>query len=317
MSMQQAIMTTESAFKTATASPVLNTDYIALRIDTDNGVYFRREPQFWGPVRSAHTRNRRERTGTERFLIRGNVSQVLHRVQAPLLIRWALQPVDQTPTPDLPWTTSVAAGHLGTAQFDGAHEQMDNGTMRRRLVNGAVCVSGRIEGNNQTDLIRYSANFIAATEGPSSFTAPAATDYPTSEYVFQDMWSGSGIFKVGSATTSVSSWAIDWTNFVTPQWYEASSIIEPRMMGRDINFTFTERLNSTPDRRTPFDARTAQDCEFTLHDGTGSVKFDFHARSFMESIQDSLPLQNEYTRTITASVFFDPAQGTDLTLTFA
>jgi hypothetical protein len=30
-----------------------------------------------------------------------------------------------------------------------------------------------------------------------------------------------------------------------------------------------------------------------------------------------LPLQNEYTRTITAGVFFDPATGTDLTLTFA
>jgi hypothetical protein len=315
MARQWLVLTSESAYKTKTSTPTINVDFINVRLDQSNAFTPRQTPIPW-ELRSADTDNERVLTGYERSAYTGRLSTVLYAVQAPFLLKWALTKVDQTPTPDLPWTTTEPAGDLGSVSADFAIEDPVAGTQAKLVYRGGKVLGGELTGSAESPLMRLTLDLAFSDTAASVLAEPAVTAYPTDPYVFQDLTGGSAIFKVGSTTTNFRSFSLRWQNNVIPAYDEFAVPQRMRLRGRTIDFETQLLYKTSTDRRTAFTGRTAQDCEFTFANGTNTAKIDLHARSFFSAVEDGLALDDEFTQTVTGQTYFDTATSSSVTLTF-
>lgn len=315
MARQWLVLTSESAYKTKTASPVLNTDMINIRLDQADSFTVRQAPIPW-ELRTADTDNERVLTGYERSSYTGRLQTVLYAVQAPFLLRWALGKVDQVPTPKIPWVTTEPTGDLGSASADFAIEDPVTGTQSKLVYRGGKVLGGELSGSAESPLMRLSLDLAFSDTAASALAEPAVTAYPTAPYTFQDLTGGTSIFKVGSTTTNFRSFSLRWTNNVRAAYDEFAVPQRMRLRGREIGFETQLLYKTSVDRRAAFTGRTAQDCEFTFDNGTNTAKIDLHARTFFSSVADGLALDDEFTQTVSGDTYFDTAQAASVTLTF-
>lgn len=304
-----ATLTTESAHGTATASPVLNADYIALRLDQDTAVSVFRQPVIQR-VRTADTRNALAYARSERYQCPGRISTLLYATHAPLLLKWALVPMAGGTTP---WTSSIPAGNLPSMTLEHAYEDVA-GTLIKRKFTGGYVLGGRLAGDNQSDFVRLELDVQFSAAAASTVSAPAASAYPSDPYTFQD--SSGGLTIGGSVVTSYTAFEFAWQNRMALPFDEAATVQRGRLRGRDATVNATLKLKNSPDRRGALEALTAQTMSLVLNNGTNSVTFNFGTDSVMESIQTALPLGDEAMELLAIPVTYDVSDDRLLAVSF-
>lgn len=324
MARQFLQIVTESAYRVPTATPALNVDRIPIRISDGNAFALRPAPQFW-TIRSADSRNRRALTGSERTVLAGRLQTRLYYEQAPLLLKWALQPILAGGPPAVPWATAEPVGDLASCTVYHAIER-DDGTLRRRAYEGCKVGGGELAGDNGTDLLTLSLDLVASTPrgdptaatptadpDATEFPEPASADYPVRACVFQD---SAGALKIGDIRSNYSSFRLTWRSNLDPRHDEFRYITSARHNGRDVDFNANLLLKATPDDRTTLETVSPLDCSVTFTDGTYSFTFDFNGFNYVTADADATPLERRFDHTLSLSNYLDPAS-TDMTLSFA
>lgn len=300
MSREFAVLTIESAYGTIQTSPTLNTQFIPLRLNEGNAVTVRRSP-VRQVVRTADTRNRRAFQISERHSVAGQIKCLAYVAHMPLLMRWALTPINSGQTS--PWTTSEQPNDLASCTLDHAIEDPTNGTITRYRYTGLKVESGSLTFDNQTDMGVLTLNVIGKTTGSTSFAVPTDSDYPATVYCLQDLTT----IGLGGTTTNIRSIALNWTNDMAARFDELSSLASCRLRGRTVDLTASLLYKISPDRRTQFNNQTALTCEFTFTNGSNTMVWDFYDNCTLSSVGDQTPLAEEFEQELTAESFYDAA----------
>ena len=309
MAREWAILTTESAYGTLTDTPVLNTDYIALRLDQGNSLTIRKTPA-QQVIRTHDTLNRRAFRHSERYSVGGTIRCLAYATHLPLLLPWALQPINGAQ--DSPWTTTEQPNDLASCTLDHTMEDSSGNLIKTRY-SGLKVASGELVFNNQTDIGVLTLQVVGKSATTHSQTEPAYTAYPSDVYCLQDLTT----FKIASATTNFRQFTVRWNNMLRSRYDEAATLSSCRMRGRDLDYEAVLLLKSSPARRTAFEGLTAQDCEFVWNNGSNTMTFDFNGNSYIDSIQpETTPLEDEFEQTLLLHSHYDGSAGTDLSLSF-
>jgi hypothetical protein len=300
LSREFATLTIESAYGTIQTTPTINTQYIPLRLSEGNAVTVRRTP-IVQTVRTADTRNRRAFTVTERHAVAGQIKCLAYVAHMPLLMRWALTPINAGQTS--PWTTAEQPNDLASCTLDYAMEDPTSGTVTKYRYTGLKVQSGSLTFDNQTDMGMLTLNVIGRTTGSTTFSAPTDSDYPSAVYCLQDLTT----IGLGGSTTNIRSLALNWTNDLAPRYDETAFLSSCRLRGRTVDLTASLLYKISPDRRTQLNDQTALTCEFVFTSGANTMTLDFYDNCRLSSVGDQTPLAEEFEQEITAQSYYDAA----------
>lgn len=176
-------------------------------------------------------------------------------------------------------------------------------------------------GNSVDPTLQAFANPATAptfntTTTPSTFCAPATPNLPINPYLFINAsntgGSGSaGFLQIGSgaltARTQFQSVAMSCTNKLMPRYWANRSVQFSQFCGRSVTLTAQNFLTNVPDDRTAYEGLVGQSISFSLSNGTHSASFVLNTNNIMTTFEDSLPLDDIYTQTLTAKSQWDPA----------
>jgi hypothetical protein len=310
MAREFATLTIESAYGTIQTTPTINTQYVPLRLNEGNAITVRRTPVVQ-TVRTADTLNRRSFIVTERHMVEGQIKCLAYVPQMPLLLGWALTPINSGQT--TPWTTTERPNDLASMTLDHAIEDPVSGTVTKYRYTGLKVRSGSLVFDNQTDMGVLTLDVVGKTTGSTTFSEPADTDYPSAVYCLQDLTT----IKYGEATTNIRSLNLSWTNDMAARHDETASLSSCRMRGRTVDFSSALLYKISPDRRAAFIAQTVQDCEFVFTSGANTMTLEFAGTNYISGLNDQTPLAEEFEQEITVGSFYDTTANTDFSLAFS
>lgn len=309
MAREWLIATIESAYGTIKSSPTVNTEYIPVRLSEDNSFTMRKVP-IRQTIRTADTRNRRAFTLSKRTQYEGQLKCLAYVAHMPLICQWATSMINSGQSS--PWTTTERPNDLASCTIDHAIEDPSAGTVTKTRYTGVKVASMEAVWDNQTDYGKVTLNLVGKTSTTHTQTEPADSDYPSAVYCLQDLTT----IKFGSTTTNIRSFRLSVANTMAKHFDEAATLSYCRMKGRDVNFGSQLLYKIGTDRRDAFTALTAQDCEFTFTSGSNTMKFDFDNTNYIGSLEDSLPLGDEFSQDMTVEAFYDTSVDGDLAVTF-
>lgn len=310
MAREFATLTIESAYGTPTnANATINTTYIPLRLNEGSAITVRRAPVVQ-TVRTADTLNRRSFIVNERHTVAGQIKCLAYVPQMPLLLGWALTPIDSGQT--APWTTTERPNDLASMTLDHAIEDPVSGTVTKYRYTGLKVRSGSLVFDNQTDMGVLTLDVVGKTTGSTTFSEPADTDYPAAVYCLQDLTT----IKYGSSTTNIRSLSLSWTNDLAARHDESPGLASCRLRGRTVDFMSALLYKISPDRRDAFINQTVQDCEFEFTSGANTMKFEFAGTNYISGLNDQTPLAEEFEQEITVGSFYDTTANTDFAISF-
>lgn len=302
-------LTYESSYGTFNGSPGSGEQFL-ITLPGPNSFTMRPVPMRY-TIRDPGGLNRMRLVGSNQLSLSGRLMTVLHPSQAEKFLGICLN-------------TSGTREELGSFTLDHAFvSEASPATILYKRYLGCKCAKGSLTASNEGENQKFmmSLDIVGSTPGTitvSDFATPAPSGMPSDlPYVFQNT---GGNISIGSTRTQYRSVSIDWTNILDVLFDESQYASAIRFCGRDIGFSFTERLRTNSDRST-FEGTTAVTSSIELDNGTNSVTFAFGARTFFTAVDDDLQLSKAHYRTIKSAVFLDPSAasgaGTDLTLTFA
>lgn len=255
--------------------------------------------------------NRRRLTGTEQIALSGRLMTVLHPSQADKFLNTLL-------------TTSGTREELGSFTLDHAFlsEASSAAFLYKRYL-GCKAKKVGISCSNEGENVKTMVNVDVIGSTPATITvsdmatpAPSnmASDLP---YTFQD--TSGALVLASTARTQYSSFSLEVNNILDLLFDESQYAGAIRFCGRDINFSFRQRLNLNTDRTT-FEGVTAFSTAVTFNNGTNTAVFTLGSRNFFTSLEDDLQLDKAYYRTINSEVYLDTSlssgAGNDLVLSF-
>jgi hypothetical protein len=309
MAREALIWTVESAYGTIKTSPVLNTDYLPIRLSDGNSFTVRRAP-IRQVINTADTNNLRAFVVSRRYQVLGQLKCLAYVGHMPLLLRWALQGINSGQTS--PWTTTELPGDLASATLDHFIEDPSAGTVTKYRYTGMKVLSGEAVWNNETDIGMVTMQLVGKAATTHTQTEPADSDYPSNVYCLQDLTT----IKIGSTTTNLSEFRVTWNNNLARRFDEAPTLNSCRLRGRNVDFGANLLYKIATDRRAAFTGQTAQDSEFVFTNGANTMGFDFAATNYISSLEDALPLADDFTQMLGVEAFYDTTANTDLTLSF-
>ncbi len=150
----------------------------------------------------------------------------------------------------------------------------------------------------------------------STFAYPATNNLPINPYLFINAsntgGSGSaGFLEIGSgaltARTTFESVGLSCQNSLMTRFWANRFAQFMQFCGRKLTLTAQNFYSNSPDDRTAMEGLTAQSISFALGNSTHSATFVLNTNNIIQTIEDSLPLADIYTQTLTATSQWDPA----------
>jgi hypothetical protein len=306
-----AILTTESAYKVPTATPVLGTDYTVLELLDDNPIGITNTPNTetlysWLACGDA------DRGVGETATIEGTIRTLLYPAQAALLLGWAFMEVDQSvEDSEIPWITSEPAGQLASMTLDFAYRDDDGTERKNRYLGGKVTgVTLGADRGTRDGAFVLELTTAWSERTSTSATAPAAADYPSAATSPYFLSATSGNVIVNSQTISNYQSLSIAGEYTAPIVFDEDPTVKRiRHHRKDYTLTLGNRLKFTPDWRALFEARSVFGADVTLEypGGTGqqSILFDLGDNCRMSEWTRALPINADRTQTAVIVSQFD------------
>lgn len=304
----------ESSFGTP-ATAVTGTNAFYIRLDGSNAFSMTTDPEIL-PVMYGGGRNTPAFMVSDQNVTRGTLKTKLYAgALSKFLADWGLTVIATGRS--APWTTTDASnvmpvGDLASVSCYHAI-QLNDGTYDRRRYSGCKVTGGTISCSRSSPIaeisleiqgIRDDQNAAGSTAYPDAteFPAPAETDYSSSPYLFSHT---STLLKIAAAITQYDAIQLQWSNSLSPQWFESTYIVLNRFTGRNTTLTADLHLKVSPDKRAAFRALTAQDSELSFNNGTNSLKFDLNTKNIITKLPYDLPIDQVFKQKLTLQNVWD------------
>jgi len=240
------------------------------------------------------------------------------------------------------WSTTEIPGNMASVSVYHAI-QLSTGSYKTRVYRGvkvkswnlaisqdsqvgtlSLDLTGSVAQGNQFDsstdptlLTAGSApTYTAGPPASSSFAYPATNNLPINPFLFINTsntgGSGSaGYLEIGSgaltARTTFQSVTLSCTNKLMTRFWANRFAQFSQFCGRDLTLSAENFYSNSPDDRTSYEGLTGQSISFSIANGSHSASFVMNTNNIITTIEDSLPLDDIYTQTLTATSQWDPA----------
>jgi hypothetical protein len=323
----------ESTYGVTKTSPVLGTDMFYMRLDREGAFAPSPAPNVVEiPYGGGFVTKADEADDTVGVPFRFQF-RLFPGLYSSTLLNWAITPINSGRT--APWVTTVGSnselpvGDLASLTFYHAVLKEDGATYDRKKYLGCKCTDwelsaqetgdGRvwtISGNGRAQKVVGNPWDVSADPDATEFAAPADTDYPTAPYVFGDLGRGTGTVTIATNRAATCyQLRMRGRNTLAPNFYTGRFLFADRFCGREVTAEVGLRYKASPDDRLSFWSRTQLSTEFLLDCSTNTIKIDFNAKNTILPWERQLPLDREYMQMLTLKNSWDPALGTDITLT--
>lgn len=288
-------------------SPVLNTDYVVVRL-VDNNAFSMRQVPVQKPIRSVDGYNRRVQMVASQFSVSGQLQTLLYPSQAAF---WATALTPHSTSKNLPSYVIDHAIVLGD----------NSNTVAYRRYLGVKIAQAVFSGSAQTNL--FHVNFtLTGKQAQSSnititdFPEPSFATYPSELPFLFTQLSTPGYLKTNnSARTEFNSFELTIQNMLDAPFNESPYVTRVKYCGRNVDWVDKFVYVSTADR-TAFEAATAQtQCSASLNNGAKNMVFDLQGAVYITGVDDDLSLDKTHEQTIHYGSFVDGSTGNDLTIT--
>ena len=313
---------TESSFITP-ASPNsasnLDTAYCVLDLPDDDAVSIQRKPNV-EQLTTAKSRGAPDRVVGDSYGISGGAKGILYPTQAPLIAGWGLQLVDQTATPDEPWTTDEPDGDLASATFALAYEDWDFNVTKHRY-RGCKAQTFSIESARGTrgGVVQWMADVVGSDQASMSDSEPALVDYP-SDSLAPYHHSDSTLTINNTAISNYESISLRATHALEVAFDESTTAAVIRRQSSTVNMTVVGALKGTPDWEALFTGQTlmASTKWVLTHPGNNHrITMDLQGVARVPNWTRNLRLQNNRpNQTIEIVAQFDRSAGEAFSIAF-
>lgn len=306
----------ETALGVPTATPVIGTDAVYVRLDKDNGYKGMSTPEVLA-VMAGGGLGQRGFSLSDKTLVGGAFDFLLTWTQLKFLLSWCAIP------------QASPARALASMSIYHYVERLD-GTARRRRLAGMNVAEWQLSGADSAEgrMVRLSGKAIGTrpykdpydntTSDPDSaeFPLPTPADLPTDVVVFSDLGRAGSSVKVGAERKAkLSSLAIKSTNKLDPRWWTGRFAQHIGYMGRDASMDLKYALEQFTDEDA-YELVTAQDVEVILSNGTQTCKIDFNGKNVIDPLDQDLVDGKVYDRSCTIVNQYDAAVGSGIAVTF-
>lgn len=258
-------------------------------------------------IRAADSTGRRSQTGSAQNDIRLSITTPLYISQATLLLGAF-------------FNTAVGTGAgLATFTIDRFLTLEDASATKSflRMV-GMTPESLTITANNNGQGVLAMLNMSFVGRGfdraitVTDYPIPADTVYPTdTPYYFENLAGG---VTLATSRTNFKDFNLSLKNSLSLN-YDENANPSPKFYGnRDVDWTMTFLMKLATDR-TKFDAMTPSTASFVFARGTTSITINCHDNNYFANVEDELPFDGSYYQKISGQAYFDPAAGSDCSLT--
>jgi Phage tail tube protein len=288
-------------------SPVLNTDYVIVRLDQGNSFTMRPTPKKW-VTRDFAGSNRRIQTGSSQTELKGSLSTLVYMEQANFLFPWGL--------------TLNGSGDLNSCTIDHAilMEDAGNTTIYRRYLGNKV---GKFQMTGSSDAQTFRLSLDLTAQKPSAvaitgadFPVPALNQFPVAQCVFNMMAAPGFLNLSGSNRAEFAGFDLTVTNMLDGPFNESNFITRLKWCGRDVDWT-DKLVFITNGDRAAFEAVTAETCSARIDNGTHHIILTLETANFLGGVDDDLSLDKVFYQDLKWNNYFDVANATDLTFTYA
>jgi hypothetical protein len=151
---------------------------------------------------------------------------------------------------------------------------------------------------------------IGATSVASTWCAPTTACLPVTPWLFTNLGSPGSVTigdgtGAGTARTEFQSISISGTNQLMTRFWANRYVQVSQLCGREVTVSLQSRYTGSPDDRGSYEAVTPQLATIVLSDGTHAVTFTMNKANIMKTLEDSLPLADIYTQSMTLTSQFD------------
>lgn len=282
-------------------SPVLNTDYVVVRL-VDNNAFTMREKPKQSALRTADGLNRRFYHIADKSDVQGSLQTVWFPEQTSFFFNWA---------------STISSYDLGSVTIDHAIADMSGTINYTRYLGVKV---NKLGVSASADSTPFKLNFDLIAQEPvaitiSDFAEPAQSLYPaTRPYVFTDMASP-GYLSLGSSRSEFAGVDLTFDNLIDAPFFEPKFITAANFCGRNISYSNKLKFKSITDR-TNFVASTASTNSMRVDNGTHHTILTFNAQNFYDAVDDDLALDKCYYQTISWQNYYDSYNTADFAFSY-
>ena len=143
------------------------------------------------------------------------------------------------------------------------------------------------------------------TTTPSTWCAPSTKNFPVTPFLFTHVTP----VTIGIARSTFQSLSMSCTNKLMTRHWNNRFVQYQQFCGRDLTVTAQNfYTNMSPEDRLEYENTVAQTVSIELNDGAShTIIFTMNANNIIKTLEDSLPLDDIYTQTMTVTSQFDPA----------
>lgn len=328
MATEYLYLVLEDHFGVPVEEPTLGTDALYIKLSQPNSFSMAVNPTI-GEIGRGNGDSGISCFYSAQSVCTGNLQVELYPTLAPILLKWALTPINALRT--APWATtagtgSLPLGDLASVSLYHAWFVDNSGVWHRKRYSGVKALGGSIAASSSDPIVKLNLNLqgvrndlnaagTVADPDDTEFPFPADADYPCGPYLWPDL--GVGGLKIGTARADYGSVNFAWTSTINPQFFESKYVKSLRYKGRGNSTTLTVDLayKDAPDDEAAYQALTAQDSEFTLTTTGHSVKVDLNANNVWSSRTRNFDYSGPFMWQGVLKNAWDKAAGSDLVLT--
>jgi hypothetical protein len=325
----------ESAYKVPVVSPTVWTTSSTFglanaaayypRLDGDNAMTMRPRPSVVGWMYGGGVATPAGQI-SDKTICTGQLRMKLSLLQSPFWLSWAGVQINAGQT--APWVTTLPAGDLPSCSvYHGIVEP--DGTIKRRVYLGTKVDNWALAVSEGSTVATLTLNLTASTpqgnqfdssSDPSAgtFPVPADNNLPSDWYTFI-MAGGASFVTIGGAVrTQFTELSINSSNVLSKFWYANRYLNTCQYVGRTTTVG-TKMLYpaSGQDDRAHYEGLISESVSVKLNNGTHGVTFGFNAQNIFGPFEDDLSMAQVYFQSSTSNNMYDPAAGSDFTMTFA
>lgn len=153
---------------------------------------------------------------------------------------------------------------------------------------------------------------FGSTTTPSTWCAPTTACLPVNPWLFLNLGSPGSVTigpgtGAGTARTTFQSLSMSGTNHLMTRFWANRFVQVSQFVGREVTASLQSYFppGSSTDDRSEYEAVTPQLVTIVLGDGTHSITFTMNKANIIKTIEDSLPLSDIFTQTMTLTSQFD------------
>lgn len=232
-----------------------------------------------------------------------------------------------------PWPTNCKATDLPSVTLDFGWSYYDLTLKRARYLGCKIGESWELScGNDPSNpFLNYSYPWIGSKSQPNAITttesvdlAPTALEFPEPD---EDDYPDLPLSFFQCVFTTQGA-AVDYFDRFTIRgqqmckgYYDSKRFLNRiSHNGRTVTLTAHLRLDAANDPRTRYEALTALGATtivFTKPADTETLTLNFRSQSYLDSVDEETPLDDDSYTTMSATAFLDGTAGDDFTITYA